>query len=73
MKVKLTIDQVEKIYPECKGFTTDGKGDFNRMADILGSREPDLVWACVNAYNRPTIRKANTDRLARLKGLMSKS
>lgn len=72
---KLTIDQIEKIYPELKlnGFVPDGTTDFSRMAEIIGTRDPNIVWACVNAYSRPSAKAADTARVAKLKALMSKS
>lgn len=73
MKAKLTIAQIEKIYPEAKGFKPDGSTDFSRMAEIIGSRDPNLVWACVNAYSRPAATAADAARVAKLKALMSKS
>lgn len=73
MQAKLTIGQIEKIYPEMKGFTPDGVSDFNRVAEIIGSRDPKLVWACVNAYSRPAARAGDEARVAKLKALMSKS
>lgn len=73
MQAKLTIKQIEKIYPEMKGFEPDGSTDFARVAEIIGSRDPKLVWACVNAYSRPAARAADVARIAKLKALMSKS
>ena len=73
MQAKLTIGQIEKIYPEMKGFEPDGSTDFNRVSEIIGSRDPKLVWACVNAYSRPAARVADAARVAKLKALMSKS
>lgn len=73
MAAKLTIGQIEKIYPEMKGFELDGSTDFNRCAEIIGSRDPKIVWACVNAYSRPAARAADAARVAKLKALMSKS
>ena len=73
MKVKLGVAQIEEIYPEAKGFVPNGTTDFDRMAEILGSRDPQLVWACVNAYSRPAARVADAARVAKLKTLMSKS
>ena len=70
---KLSIEQIEKIYPECKGFAPNGTTDFDRMAEIIGSRDPQLVWACINAYSRPAARLADAARVAKLKTLMSKS
>lgn len=72
MRVKLTVGQIEKIYPEMKGFEPDGSTDFARVAEIIGTRDPNVVWACVNAYSRPAAR-ADTARVAKLKALMSKS
>ena len=73
MKAQLTVDKIEKIFPEMKGFEPDGSTDFNRVAAVIGSRDPKLVWACVNAYSRPAARAADAARVAKLKALMSKS
>lgn len=73
MSVKLSVEKIEKIFPELKGFEPDGSTDFNRVAEIIGSRDPNLVWACVNAYSRPSARVADAARIAKLKALMSKS
>ena len=73
MQTKLTVDKIEKIFPEMKGFEPDGSTDFNRVAAVIGSRDPKLVWACVNAYSRPCVRAADAARIGRLKALMSKS
>ena len=73
MQTKLTRVQIEKIYPEMKEFEPDGSTDFNRVSEIIGSRDPKLVWACVNAYSRPAARAADAARVAKLKALMSKS
>ena len=73
MKVKLDTAQIEKIYPEAKGFVPNRTTDFDRMAEILGSRDPQLVWACINAYSRPAARAADAARVAKLKTIMSKS
>lgn len=73
MQAKLSMGQIEKIFPEMKGFEPDGSTDFNRVAEIIGTRDPNLVWACVNAYSRPSARVADAARIAKLKALMSKS
>lgn len=73
MKAKLTTAQIEKIYPEMKGFEPDGSTDFSRVAEIIGTRDPNLVWACVNAYSRPAVKAEDAARIAKLKTLMSKS
>jgi len=73
MSNKLTVTQIEKIYPEMRGFEPDGSTDFSRVAEIIGTRDPKVVWACVNAYSRPAARAEDTARIAKLKALMSKS
>ena len=72
-KMPLTAEQVLRIYPELKGFVSDGTTDFNRIAAVVGSREADLVWAVKRALTTPAVSKAQVARLARLKGIMSKS
>ena len=72
-KITLSGEQVLSIYPELKGFESDGKSDFNRIAAVVGSREADLVWAIKRALTTPAVSKAQVARLARLKGIMSKS
>lgn len=70
MRTKLTIAEVEELYSEAKGFQPDGCTDFDRMAEIIGLREADLVWACVNAYKRPSARVADSARTAKLRALV---
>ena len=73
MKAQLTREQIEKIYPEMKKFVPDGTTDFRRVSEVIGSRDPNIVWACVNAYKRPAARAEDAARIAKLKALMSKS
>lgn len=46
---KLTKAEVLKEFPEFKGFVFDGLTDYNRVAQVIGSRNPKYVWPIVNA------------------------
>ena len=46
---KLTKADVIAEFPELKGFEPDGSTDFDRVSKIIGSRNPKIVWAVVNA------------------------
>ena len=65
-KMTLNAEEVLSIYPELKGFTLDGQSDFNRIAAVIGSKDPNIVWAIVNSLKQ----KPDDDRLARLKGML---
>ena len=49
---KLTKKKIQKEFPELKGFKPNGKDDFDTVATIVGSRNPKLVWAIVNAFKK---------------------
>ena len=46
---KLTKADVVAEFEELKGFEPDGSTDFARVAKIIGSRNPKIVWAVINA------------------------
>ena len=49
-KTTLTKAQVLKAFPELKDFTPNGENDFNIVAEVIGSRNPNHVWPIVNAF-----------------------
>jgi endonuclease/exonuclease/phosphatase family metal-dependent hydrolase len=65
---RLTFDvgDVLSSYSELKGFESDGKTDFNRIADVVGSKNPDVVWGIYRALTSPRVTRAQSDRLNRL-------
>lgn len=71
-KPSLTIDKVELIYPELKGFVPNGTTDFSTVANIIGSKRPSDVWPIVNLYGSPRRTAAETARLGRLRALLEK-
>lgn len=68
MKIKFDYSHVVKEFPELKDFASDGKTDFNRIAEVIGSREAAVVWGIHNALVGPKVTRAQADRLARLIG-----
>ena len=50
---KLTYKDVIRELPELSDFVPDGTTDFTRIARIIGSRNPKLVWAIINALSKP--------------------
>ena len=46
---KLTRNEIVKEFPELEGVELNGSSDFNTVAEVIGSRNPKLVWACINA------------------------
>lgn len=46
---KLTKADVIAEFKELKGFEPDGSTDFDRVAKVIGSRNPKIVWAVINA------------------------
>lgn len=49
---KLTKAEVLKEFPEFKGFHFDGVTDYNRVAQVIGSRNPTYVWPIINALEK---------------------
>ena len=45
----LTKADVIAEFKELKDFEPDGSTDFDRVSKIIGSRNPKIVWAVVNA------------------------
>lgn len=45
----LTKAEVLKEFPEFKGFQLDGVSDYNRVSQVIGSRNPKHVWPIINA------------------------
>lgn len=48
----LTKEAILKVYPELTDFSSNGKDDFNTVANVLGTRNPKQVWAVVNALTK---------------------
>ena len=46
---RLTKADVIAEFKELKDFEPDGSTDFDRVSKIIGSRNPKIVWAVVNA------------------------
>ena len=46
---KLTRADVIAEFKELKDFEADGSTDFERISKVIGSRNPKIVWAIVNA------------------------
>lgn len=59
---RLTKADVIAEFKELKDFEPDGSTDFDRVSKIIGSRNPKIVWAVVNALNAET----NSPKLSRL-------
>ena len=59
---KLTKADVIAEFKELKDFEPDGSTDFDRVSKIIGSRNPKLVWAVVNALSA----EVSSPKLSRL-------
>jgi hypothetical protein len=46
---KITYVQATKAFPKLKQVKLNGSTDFNTVAEIIGSRNPNYVWPIVNA------------------------
>ena len=60
--MKLTKADVIAEFKELKGFEPDGSTDFDRVAKVIGSRNPKIVWAIINALKA----EASSPQLSRL-------
>lgn len=60
--MKLTKADVIAEFKELKDFEPDGSTDFDRVSKIIGSRNPKIVWAVVNALKA----EASSPKLSRL-------
>lgn len=65
---KLTKADVIAEFSELKGFEPDGSTDFDRVSKIIGSRNPKIVWAVVNALKAETISPKLSRLMAKLGG-----
>ena len=65
---KLTKADVIAEFNELKGFEPDGSTDFDRVSKIIGSRNPKIVWAVVNALRAETISPELSRLMAKLGG-----
>lgn len=50
--MKLTYKEVVKELPELKGFELDGSTDFTRLARVVGTKNPKIIWALINALEK---------------------
>ena len=66
-KVILDAKAIIKEFPELKGFESDGSTDFERIASVLESRNPNHVWPVLNALTKGATRTPSP-KLARLFG-----
>ena len=66
-KPVLDYKTVIKEFPELKDFTANGADDFNTIADVIGSRNPNHVWPILNALTKGATRTPSP-KLARLFG-----
>jgi len=46
---KITYVQATKAFPELKNIKLNGATDFDTVANVIGSRNPNYVWPIVNA------------------------
>ncbi len=66
-KKTLDYNEVVKAFPELKGFESNGSTDFDRIAAVIGSRNPQHVWPIINALTAGE-KRAPSPKLARLFG-----
>ena len=67
---KKTIDykEVVKAYPALKDIVLNDADDFNNIASVIGSRNPNYVWPIRNALARGETTRALDPKLTRLFG-----
>jgi hypothetical protein len=65
---KLTKADVIAEFNELKDFEPDGSTDFDRVSKIIGSRNPKIVWAVVNALRAETSSPKLSRLMAKLGG-----
>lgn len=65
---KLTKADVIAEFRELKDFEPDGSTDFDRVSKIIGSRNPKIVWAIVNAFRAETSSPKLSRLMAKLGG-----
>jgi hypothetical protein len=65
---KLTKADVIAEFKELNGFEPDGSTDFDRVSKIIGSRNPKIVWAVVNALRAETSSPKLSRLMAKLGG-----
>lgn len=53
--MRLTYNEVIKELPELKDFELDGSTDFKRIKNVIGSNNPRIVWAIINALSKPEV------------------
>ena len=60
--MRLTKADVVAEFKELESFEPDGSTDFEKISKIIGSRNPKIVWAVVNALKA----EASSPKLSRL-------
>ena len=65
---KLTKADVIAEFKELKDFEPDGSTDFDRVSKIIGSRNPKIVWAVINALSAETSSPKLSRLMAKLGG-----
>ena len=65
---RLTKADVIAEFKELKDFEPDGSTDFDRVSKIIGSRNPKIVWAVVNALSAETSSPKLSRLMAKLGG-----
>ena len=64
-RITLDYKQVVKEFPELKNLELDGSNDFNKIAEVIGSRNPNHVWPIRDCLAKGE-RQAASPKLARL-------
>lgn len=62
----LTVKMIVKEFPALEGFSPNGSSDFNTVAEVLGSRNPKLVWAVINAFAKEAKKQGVSPAISRL-------
>lgn len=65
---RLTKADVIAEFKELKDFEPDGSTDFDRVSKIIGSRNPKIVWAVINALKTETSSPKLSRLMAKLGG-----
>ena len=65
---RLTKADVIAEFKELKDFEPDGSTDFDRVSKIIGSRNPKVVWAVINALRVEAISPKLSRLMAKLGG-----
>ena len=65
---RLTKADVVAEFKELKDFEPDGSTDFDRVSKVIGSRNPKIVWAIINALSAETSSPKLSRLMAKLGG-----